>query len=265
MISSFSSLPLKWVTVFVGCVSIALGLAQGQTQPLPPSTAIPVVFTQSIAAGQSKSGDKVMAKTIQSVLLSNGQVLPAGNVLAGHIVQSNAFAFDQTPYAVQKPSVLAVHFDTIGEGPAQIPVSLAMRAIAGSVASHEAEIPHYRDEIDATGTRTEIGGATFSPLEKTVMSPSGDVVGYSRKQGVFARLLSAESANQPSSLHCDATDSEQSVAIFSADACGVYGLNTVSLADNGAAADHGTFVLESRRETVKIDAGSTALLQVVAQ
>jgi hypothetical protein len=81
---------------------------------------------------------------------------------------------------------------------------------------------------------------------------------------VFARLLAAESVNQPSSLHCEATDSEQSVAIFSADACGVYGLNTVSLVDSGAE-DHGAFVLESRRETVKVDAGSTALLQVMAQ
>ena len=264
MISSFNSLSMKWVTAFVGCASMALWATQAQTQPLPPSTAIPIVFTHSIAAGQSKPGDKVTAKTIQSVFLSNGRVLPAGSALAGHIVQSNSFALDQTPYAIQKPSVLAIHFDTIGEGPAQVSVSLAVRAIAGSVASHEAEIPHYRDEIDATGTRTEIGGASFSPLEEAVTSPNGDVVGYSRKQGVFARLLAAESVNQPSSLHCDATDSEQSVAIFSADACGVYGLNTVSLVDNGAE-DHGAFVLESRRETVKVDAGSTALLQVMAQ
>lgn len=212
-------------------------------------------------AGKAKPGDRVLAKTSQVVLLPNGSSLPTGSALVGHLVASEGFAFDSAPYATQRPSVLAVHFDTIAAHGAPIPVSLIARAIGGPVVSHEAEIPHYRDEVDTTGTRFLIGGSSFSPLESMVTAPNGDLTGYNRKEGLFARLLSSENVSSDSTARCPATSTEQSTGIFSADACGVYGLNTVSLTANGADGQ-GTFVMESRRRTVELHAGSTALLQV---
>ena len=200
-----------------------------------------------------------MAKTSQIVLLPGGRSLPAGTALIGHVVASEGFTFDLTPYAIQKPSILSIHFDAIG--PNRAPVNLAARAIAGPVAAHEAEIPHSLDEIDTAGTRVLIGGSSFSPLEGAVTSPNGELTGYHRAQGVFARLMSAESETPGSTIRCNATSTEQSTGIFSADACGVYGLTTVDLTANGADGQ-GTFVLESRHRTVALDAGSTALLEV---
>jgi len=254
---------LKWLVALAGCAGALLGNIGGQAESLPASTAIPVVLTQSAKAGEIKPGEKVAAKTTQVVFLPNGRVLQAGTVVVGHVVESRRFAFDRTPYAAQNPSLLAIHFDTITEGGANVPIELSARAIAGPVASHEAGIPHYRDEIDTVGTRLLIGGDEFSPLDKSVVSPNGSVVGYNRKNGVFARLLAATSVNPGSSIRCDATGSEQSMGIFSADACGVYGINTVTMVHNGTEGD-GTIVLESRRQTVVLDAGSTALLQVLA-
>jgi len=252
---------LKVLTVLAGCACIACGSHRGSAQTLPPSTAIPVVFTHSIQAGQARPGERIVAKTSQVVLLPSGRTLPAGTALVGHIVLSEGFAFDATPYAVQKPSVLSLHFDTITANGAELPVNLAVRAIAGPIASHEAEIPHYRDEIDSTGTRVLIGGSSFSPLESAITAPNGDLTGYHRGQGVFARLMTAEDVDPNSRIRCDSTDTEQSTGIFSADACGVYGLNAVSLTANGADGQ-GTFVLESSRKSVELYAGSSALLQV---
>ena len=250
----------KLVLALAGCA--ILGGIGAQAESLPASTAIPVTFTQSAKAGKTKPGERIVARTSQAVFLPGGKVLPAGTAVVGHVTESRELSFNSAPYAMQKPSVLAIHFDAIAEGGANIPVELLARAVAGPVASHEAEIPHYRDEIDTVGERTLIGGDEFSPLRNSVLSRTGDVVGYNRKDGVFARLLAGTYVSSASSIHCEATRSEESVGIFSANACGIYGLNTVEMVRNGSDAG-GSIVLESLHQTVALNAGSTALLQVL--
>jgi len=281
------STPLLRALVMTACLMVAADMpvfsqsadSQPVSQTIPPSTAIPVVLTRSVAAGQSKPGDAVFAKTLQAVLLPHGRVLPSGTPLIGHVVASTPFAFDATPYAAQKPSVLSIHLDSIAipstiarvssvqvaaVAGAVVPVNLALRAIAGPVASHEAETPHGLDEIDWSPARSLIGGETTSALETTVLAPDGGIAGYNRGQGVFARLIASVSADPNAGIRCNATDTEHSVGIFSADACGAYGLNSVSLMSNGSH-DDGTFVLESRQRSVKLYAGSTALLEALAR
>ena len=252
---------LKVFTALTGYACIVFGNSQGNTQMLPPSTAIPVVFMRSIQAGRQTPGERIVAKTIQVVLLPGGRYLPEGTALVGHVVLSEGFTFNTTPYATQKPSRLSLHFDSISTNGAEIPVTLAVRAIAGPVASREAEIPHYRDEIDSTGTRILIGGSTFSPLESAVTAPNGELTGYHRQQDVFGRLIATEGETPDLTIRCGPTSTEQSTGIFSADACGVYGLNTVSLTATGAH-NGGNSILESDHKTVDLFAGSTALLQV---
>lgn len=243
---------------FLGIVSLAVGSLYAQKAPIPASTAIPVTFTHTLEAGMARPSEMVTAKTNQAVLLPGGQVLPKGSIVQGHVVQSTAFAFDSTPYAEQKPSVLSIHFDKVVVGGTAIPVSLSVRAISGPAQTYEASIVRYANDSDTAGTRNLIGGSSFSPLDNVVTSPTGDTVGYVREQGVFARLLAGDDLD--STLQCSGTVAEQSVDIFSANACGVYGLAAVSMTDNGG---NGTFVLESRRHPVKVYAGSAALLQVL--
>jgi hypothetical protein len=259
MVRSVNSVPSAVFVALLGfgCAAAQSTLAQAET--IPSSTAIPVIFTQTLDAGKVKPGESVTAKTTQVVLLPGGRELPSGTTLIGHVSESTPFVFNPAPYAIQRPSVLSVHFDKIAVSGSTIPVSLSIRAIAGPVASHEASIPHYRDETDSTGTRILIGGDQFSPIESQVLSPSGDVAGYNRDTGVFARLAARDSENGNALLHCAATDSEQSVGVFSAAACGVYELDAALMSNNG----DGTFALESSRETVKLYAKSAALLQVV--
>jgi hypothetical protein len=189
-------------------------------------------------------------------------VLPSGTALTGHVIAATPFHFDATPYATQTPSALSIRFDSIDEHGSRLAVSLSLRAIAGPVASHEAQIPHPLDETDWSATRELIGGATTSSLDKTVFAPDGSIVGYNRSQGIYARLLASVSASDPA-ITCDPTSTEQSVALFSPSACGVYGINSVTVA--GIGAQDGAFVIESTRRSVQLDAGTTALLQVVAR
>jgi hypothetical protein len=244
-------------TLVLGVTNLAVCTAgttvPAQSQVLPQSTAIPVRFEHSIDTKKAKVGDVVTAKTIQAVALPGGKSIAKGALLVGHVAALDAFRFDQTPYAHQKPSMLSIHFDKLQTGDAAIPVNLSVRAIASTIDSREAGYPHGIDETDHVGTMTLIGGRTFSPLDKMIQSEDGDAIGYNRRTGVFARLIPSGS--------CNGTNTEQSIAIFSPDACGAYGFGGDYLADNGRDGS-GTFTLALRGHSVKLYAGSTALLQV---
>lgn len=261
MISLDKSRSSTMVNTFFNFACLLTASISGHAATIPSSTAIPIVFTHTLEAGKVKSGDLVIAKTIQAILLP-GKVLPKGATLTGHIVQSTPFIPDPTPYAIQKPSILSVHFDKVKWGNSTVDVSVLVRAISGAVASREASILHFRDESDSTGARTLVGGGQLSPLGRAILSPNGKVVGYNRKLGPVARLLASDYLTGESAIHCDATTTEQSLGVFSPDACGVYDLDSDSMPHNGSNGD-GTFVLESRRNTVKLDAQSTSLLEVL--
>lgn len=262
MARSSKSISSAVLAALLGLGCMAAQDMPSQAEKSPSSTAIPVIFTQTLEAGKVKPGETVIARTTQVVFLPGGQILLNGTTLVGHVVESTPFVFNPAPYAVQKPSSLSIHFDTIAESGSTMPVRLSVRAISGPVASHEASILHYRDETDSTGTRTLIGGSQFSPLDSQVELPNGDIGGYNRKQGVFGRLIAGDYVSGNAVIHCETTNTEQSLGIFSASACGVYGLGTTFMPDSGNTGD-GTFVLKSGHQTVKLYAGSAALLQVV--
>ena len=76
-----------------------------------------------------------------------------------------------------------------------------------------------------------------------------------RVHGVYARLIANDYVGSGVILHCYASDTEQSVAIFSASACGLFGFDSVYLAVNGNESG-GTFRLESRHGSVMIAPGA---------
>lgn len=228
---------------------------------VPSTTAVPVQFTHTIDASKAKPGDAVTARTLQVIVLPDGQLIPKGTTVLGHVVAANPFQFNSTPYAVQTASSLSVHFDSLREKGETIPVSLSVRALADDRLSEQAATPHFlANDSGIAPTIDQIGGDQYAPAGKTIESANGDVVGYNRKQGAFARLIANVSQN--GSVACDATNTEQSVAIFSASACGLYGFGSkASLSENGQA-NGGTFRVESIGYNFTLGQGSTALLQV---
>ena len=222
------------------CASAATVSAQSQT--LPQSTAIPVRFVQTVNAKRAKVGDSVSAKTMQVIVLPGGQTIDKGAVVMGHVVAAQAFQFDPAPYAHQKPSLISIHFDKLQQGAAVISVNFSVRAIASTLDSDEAARPHYLDETDRVGTVTLIGGTQYTPFDKAIQAEDGDAIGYNRKNGVFAKLASSGYSGPAASFHCEGTDSEQSIAIYSPSACGVYGFAGDYLAGNGQDGS-GTFTL----------------------
>jgi hypothetical protein len=227
---------------------------------VPPGTALPVRFVRSVDAKRARPGDRVIAKTLQIVFLRAGQRLPKGTLLVGHVVDAQPYHFDPEPYAHQKASSISIHFDQIVNGDMSLPVKLSVRALANTLESQWPPRPHYQDETDGAGTMILIGGDEFSPFDKTVRDDSGDVIAYNRKHGLFARWLPSDDPASKTRLNCTSTSTEQSVAIFSPNACGLYGFGRVSMPHAGRSGS-GTFTLVSTGRSVKLYAGSTALLQ----
>ena len=220
---------------------------------LPAQTTIPVIFTHTENAAKAKAGDVVTAKTMQVVLLPNGDQLPKGSLVIGHIVESRPFNFDDTSYAAQQASYLSIKIDQVVNKSGPSSAVTSVRALADPISVEEALTPHGIDETDYPGTVTLVGGAHYSPIDKHVTDGlDDDVVAYNKKQGVFAHLL-------PGGASCPGTQTEQSVGVFSPDACGLYGFGSVHLSEDSAS---GTFRLASTHHTVVLYAGSAALLQV---
>jgi len=164
--------------------------------------------------------------------------------------------YDTTPYAVQKPSVLSIHFDSIETEHQAVPLDVTVRAMADPNTSEEARTPINHD-IDPSGATVQIGGDQRYPWNAPVTNEDGDVVAYSRKGGVYAHLIASGT--------CDGSSVEVSVGLYSASACGLYGFDRTSAEEVGSTAHPSTLTLVSTHRSPKIWKYSTALLEVLPQ
>lgn len=232
--------------------------------PSPEScqVAIPVVLDRGLDASRAKTGDVFRAHTMQPVTLCSGEIAPANSLIEGHVVAARGFHFDDRPYAQQQASWLSVQFDAITFKGVRHALNAQVRAIASAIETRDAQRVQYRDEFDQIGQTVLVGGSHFSTNDARIYSPMGDIVGYHRAGGVFACLLAV--GGEKASLPCKANAQEQSVAVFSPDACGAYGFEDEYLADNSAS-DNGVIRLESVRKSVLVRGGSSFLLEAISE
>ncbi len=225
---------------------------------LTPQTTLPVSFTKTVSASRAKAGDQVEAKTMQAVLLSNGQEIPRGAKVLGHVVRANPFVYDKTPYAKQPQGELTIQFDSLVSRGETLPLHVSLRAIADYFATDAAYRPRPSDE-DPLASTTQVGGDIVTPSQKEIISQEGDTVGYNKRGGHFAHLHANSGSGN---VRCDESNTEQAMAIFSASACGAYGFTNMELTTPGSSAETPTFSFVSRRRAPEIDRYSSALLEV---
>lgn len=227
---------------------------------IPPGTTLPIRFSHPVDAKKVHQGDLVIARTMQVVALPDGQQLPKGAVVKGHVVAVRPYG-GRAANAESKASLLTIHFDQIETLSETIPVNLFVRALANSLDSEDASTPHGIDETDHPGNMILIGGGEFSPLDKVIRDNGGDVIGYNRKDGVFAKLLPSMDMTPGSNYRCEGTSVEQSIAIFAPTACGLYGFGDDITMTEAGKSGGGSLTLRSNGSSVKLYAGTTALVQ----
>lgn len=250
------------VASLLGALALSVTSALASTPAsIPPATAIPIQFVHSVDANKVHPGDQVIAKTMQVVMLPDGQRLAKGTSVKGHVVEVRPYHSGSGTNPQSKTSLLTIHFDQIEAATGTIPVSLSVRAMANSLDSDDASTPYRIDETDRPGNLTLIGGGEFSPLDKVIRNNDGDIIGYNRRDGVFAKLLDSEDMTPGSNYYCEGTNAEQSVAIFAPTACGLYGFGDDIVMTEAGGNGSGGFTLRSEGHSIKLYAGTAALLQ----
>lgn len=228
-----------------------------QAPSLSPKTTIPISFTQSLDANKLPAGAIIHARTTQTITLRDGTRVRSGASVLGRVVSVTPFAFNKAPYAKQAASVLSLQFDQLQDGARIIPLHVVLRAMADTFAAAETVYPQPASD-DTLVTHTQVGGDQVIPSQNEVRSLDGDVIGFNRRDGIYAHLIPA-SGNAPEP--CDGSDTEQSMGVFSASACGLYGLSGTRLQSVGRGNEPGVITLTSGRGAVQIHSHSAALLE----
>lgn len=246
---------MRSTALFSSAIALAIAhplQSQIDVQQLHHGLVLPVVFSQTIDAGKAHAGDPVRALLSVDVSLANGAVLRQGTEVLGRVTAADRFRYNKADYATQTPAVLTIEFLAIRSAGRSLPIHVTVRAIADSFATASARMPEDAD-LDPLATLVQIGGDRTIPTQREVRSAEGDVVGYRRKQGIFARLLAAKRGR----FQCGATLREVPVAMFSASACGKYGFDGLDVTPAPSA-----ITFTSTRRTPMLPKYSAALLQI---
>lgn len=236
---------LTFLLLFCGCFAKA---------QIPAGTVLPVMVRSTLDARRLKPGQTITGRVMQDVPLPDGQAIPRGTNVLGHIISV------QAPSA-SAPSRLTLEFDQLEWKGSRVPVRSQLRALASMNEVYEAKLP--TNAIDDYGTSpsdwntVQIGGAG-------VFRGSGEVVEYGQIVGratdygaVTAKLVAA-----PKRGCSDGSESEQALWKFSPSACGTYGLSDVAIVHSEQGSDAGEIILQSSSSNVFIRGGSGWLLQV---
>jgi hypothetical protein len=233
-------------------VIVLLALSIGMVgQQIPPGTVVPVMLETTLDAVKTKSDKKIEGRVMQDVLLSGRQKIKERSRISGHVVD------------VARPgasgSALTVRFDVISDDGRTIPITAALLAVASENAVSEAQSP-----INLTSDRDPM-------TQWTTRQVGGDIVNRAvgkagSKKGVSGTWLGGTSVAMKLTANPTAGcnggtgyDEEQSLWVFSSDACGVYGLKGVTIERSGKNLPSADIVLKSNSR-LQIGRGSGWLL-----
>jgi hypothetical protein len=232
---------------------LVLGTGLSAQQAIPPGTILPVQLNSAIRSDRSRPGEKISARIMQDVPLSNSARIRAGSKVVGQVV------------AVRnghKGADIELRFDKLITGGRVIPITADLRALATMMDVSNAQVPEsgpdrgtpqYRWTTDQIGGEVNYGG-------DAPVAHGSYIVGESAPPGVLVHVSSASGTNCRGEI--DDNDRLQALWVFSSDACGVYGFPGLTIVHAGRTAPVGEVILHIDKRNMNIRAGSGMLLRV---
>jgi hypothetical protein len=229
--------------------------AQNQEKPyltnMPDGTILPVQLSSTISLDKAVPGQPISARIAQDVPLENGVVLRRGMKVLGHIVSVTR----------GNPSRIAFTFDKVEFSKSNsVSVTTNLRALASNLEINSASLPNTgpdRGTPSVWWNTVQVGGEGLygsGPLTR-----GGQVVGHWVWGG---GAVGQVEANGECRGEAAGNTREQSLWLFSTDACGVYGYSDVAIEHAGRTSPKGEITLTSTNPNLKIRAGSGILLRV---
>jgi hypothetical protein len=219
---------------------------------LPAGTALPVVVSSGLNAKNAKPGQKIEGKLAQAVKIPDGGHLNKGARVTGHVVSAT------------RPgggSRVVVQFDQLQDEHVSLPLQVGLRAMASSQAVFQAGVP-VDNTTDAESSEewvTQQVGGDYVFRGRGYMSSAVAKDGIWDGAGVWGRLPVIEGC-----AGVENNNPMQSLWIFSAAACGVYGFEHTKLDSDGSnTPPYGQIAFSSPKD-IDIRGGSGWLLVVNA-
>jgi len=195
---------------------------------------------------------------MQDVPLSSGVRIREGTKVIGHIVEV-------IPASTAAQARISLQFDKVISSNRTFSITTNLRAIAGFMRILEAQTPPIgpgESDVYRWLTTVQVGGDIVygegGPV--TTGENPNEVVGKAVAGGVLSRVRAKEGAKCRGVI--DGNDDLQALWVFSSDACGIYGLEHISIVHAGRTDPVGVVVLSSDSGNIKIPGGAGMLLRV---
>jgi hypothetical protein len=237
----------------VAGIFLLTGVAVCQ-ESIPEGTILPVRLDSSLGSN-TKPGKKITGTIMQNVPLPNGKSIHAGTKVTGHVMRANSAS-----QGVQ--SEISFRFDEIALSKHAIPITTDLRALAGFVAVDDAQVPTMgadRGTPPEAYVTQQIGGDVVYRGGGSV-EEDGKTVG----KPVYDGVLSEVRSNGTPCSDGPGNNRMQALWVFSADACGTYGLRGTSIAHAGRSNPVGEITLQADKRQLRVSSGAGMLLRVIA-
>jgi hypothetical protein len=214
-------------------------------------TILPVQLSSTISLAKAVPGQLISARIAQDVPLENGVMLRRGTKVLGHIVSV-------TP---GNPARVAFTFDKIEYSKSNsVSVATNLRALASTLEIDGAALPNTgpdRGTPSMWWNTVQVGGEGL--YGSGALTHGDQVVGHWVWGG---GAVGQVEENGKCRGEVGGNAREQSLWLFSTDACGVYGYSNVAIEHAGRTSPEGEITLTSTNPNLKIRAGSGILLRV---
>jgi hypothetical protein len=227
---------------------------------IPPGTILPVRLNSAISSAKSTPGQVIIGRIMQDVPLSLDTKIREGSKVMGHVVEvASARNGAQARVSLQFDKLISWH--------QTISMSTNLRAIAGFMAVQEAQTPPIgpsESDVYRWLTTVQVGGDIVYGQGGVVTTGENpdQIVGKAVNGGVLSQVRAKQGTKCRGAV--DGNNDLQALWVFSSDACGVYGLEHISILDAGRTDPAGVMVLASDSGNLKIPGGAGMLLRVTA-
>jgi hypothetical protein len=231
--------------------------ARTSDRQIPAGVILPVRLNTSFSSANARPGQVITGRIMQDVPLPRGGKIPEGSKVIGSIVAS-------TPGRKNGSASVSFRFNQLEIHHGRSDIVTDLRAMAGFMEVASAQLPEF-----TTGYGTPyrwadtqlIGGGEKYGVGGPVTDENSQTVGKGVDGGVLVHVSAQPGSSCRGSLNGD--DQLQALWVFSASACGVYGLDGITISHAGRSDPLGVVVLQKSNGEVNLRSATGMLLRVV--
>ena len=224
---------------------------------IPDGTILPIRLNRGFSAKTVRTGEPISGRIMQAVPLPDGSTIPEGATVSGRILSV-------APATTGAAETISFAFNQLAFDHQKLAIAVDLRALASAMTVELAQVP---DQTLGFGTSppwadsTQIGGDAVYGAGGEVTDRENHPVGRALYNGVLVHVRAQPGG--PCRGPLDGDDRLQALWLFSSDACGVYGMQGVSITHAGRTDPLGVIVLAAPTGKLKLRAGSGMLLRVL--